>query len=261
MEQIVKTVRRIGNGGHIYLPKETVGQKVVIQVVVKTRAEIEEEILRILRPHLKHIEGIYLYGSHARGDQTAESDIDVLVITDGKVKIRKHVNEYEIDSLTIEQVGSSLKSNAVIILPILKEAVPILNQGLIGGYQKSKLTKRNTRWYIETTESSLALTKELIRQKDSMPGIVYPLMMRLKGLHLIESLIRRRRYGKKDIYQHLSREGISMAKAEQLYRMYTEHRDKKKISPYSLNHSDIEHLYRLVYDYYLKVRGLWARLS
>jgi len=65
-----------------------VGQKVIISLVEKTIEEIEDEILYILKPYLKHIQGIYLYGSYARNEQTPESDIDILVITDG-IKIKK----------------------------------------------------------------------------------------------------------------------------------------------------------------------------
>ena len=145
MKQITKLVQQIGNGGHIYLPKEMVGQKVIINLVEKTIPEIEKEIMNILDPYLKHIMGIYLYGSYTRNEQTPESDIDILVITDGKVKIKKRINEYEIISISPEELEKSINHAAVLILPILKEAKPILNSQLIEKYKKEKIKKKNTK--------------------------------------------------------------------------------------------------------------------
>src|SRR3989338_1812470 len=253
---ITKIVQQIGNGGHIYLPKEIIGQKVVISLVEKTMQEIEEEILNLLKPYLRHIKGIYLHGSYARNEQTPESDIDILVITDSKIKIKKKINEYEIISVSLEQIEKTIKHNASLILPALKEAKPILNQEIIEKYKKEKLTKKNTKWYIETTESSLKLAKFLVEEKDikNMPSIVYPLIMRLKGLCMIKSLIIDRKYSNKDVTNHLVKKGISIEKAEQLDRMYREHRDKKTISENSLNYKDISELYRIVYEYYQEMR-------
>ena len=35
--------------------------------------------LELIRERFAHIEGVYLFGSYARGEQTSESDIDLLV--------------------------------------------------------------------------------------------------------------------------------------------------------------------------------------
>lgn len=263
MKQIIKIVQEIGNGGHIYLPKEMVGQKVMISLKEKTIEDIEEEIIYILKPYLKHIKGIYLYGSYARKEQTAESDIDILVITDSEIKIKKRINEYEIISISLGQIEKTIKHTAVLILPILKEAKTILNKELIEKYRKERLTKKNTKWYIETTESSLKLAKDWISEEDikSMPSIVYPLIMRLKGLYFIESLINDNAYSNKDIIYHMVKKGISQDKAKQLYRMYSEHRDNKVISENSLDYEDVSRLYSVVYGYFQKVKLLWARLK
>lgn len=261
MKQITKTVQQIGNGAHIYLPKEMVGQKVVVTLVKKTLAEIEQEILMILRPYLRHSMGIYVYGSYAREEQTPESDIDILVITDGKVKIHKKIHDYEIIAISLEQLEKTIEYTAVLILPILKEAKAIVNSSLLEKYKKEKLTKKNARWYIETTESALAINKEWISEKDmkSMPAIVYSLIMRLKGLYVIESLILNKDYSNKEIIDYLTKEGIT--KANQIYRMYSEHRDEKRISDTSLNYDDISKLYDIVVNYFHRVRLVWEKLE
>ena len=260
--QLTKTVQGIGNGGHVYLPKEMVGQKVQVTLVEKDMQEIEKDALQILKPHLKHIMGVYLYGSYARGEQTPESDIDILVITDANIKLNKRINEYDFVSGSLKQIEKTISNNAVLILPILKEATPVLNQGLIEGYKKEILTKKNTRGYIETTESALELAKDWIKDKDSrsIPNIVYPLIMRLRGLYIIESMVHNRKYSNKELINQIAKKGISIDKARQFYRMYREHRDNKAISDNALNYKDIAELYDVVYTYFGKVKLLWEKL-
>ena len=263
MNQITRTVQEIGNGGHVYLPKEIVGKKIVVRLLEKTMGDIEDEALRILKPHLKHIKGIYLHGSYARNEQTPDSDIDILVITDGKVKIKKRINEYEILSVSQEQIEKTINHAAVLILPILREAKPILNQGLIEKYKKQNLKKKNTKWYIETTESSLKLAKDWISDKDikNMPSIVYPLILRLRGLYLIEMLAKNREYSNKGITDYMIKKGIPKSKAGQLYRMYREHRDNKTISKHSVDYNDVSRLYEIAYKYFQRVKLLWEKLK
>ena len=259
MIQITKVVQEIGNGGHIYLPKEIVGKKVLISLVEKGIGDIKEEVLGILKPHLNHISGVYLYGSYARGEQAPESDIDILVISDGKVKISKRINEYEIICSSLEEIEKTIENNAVIILPILKEA--ILNESLIERYKEEKLTKKNARWYIETTESSLKLARHLIDKRDVIPTIVYPLMLRLRGLYLMDALAHNKRYFNKDIMLYLVKKGVPLDTAKQLYTMYREYRDEKSISKNSLNYEDISKLYDIVHNYFQEIKALWAKLK
>ncbi len=261
MEQILKTVQEIGNGGHIYLPKETVGKKVLITLVEKSIEDIERDIIYTLKPYLKHISGIYLCGSYARKEQTLESDIDILVVTDGKVNINKKINDYEIISASVEQIEKTIENNAVLILPILRETKPILNQEAINKYKNQKLTKKNTKWYIETTESSLNLVKHLIEQKDDLPYIAYPLILRLRGLYMIDLLIQNKGYYNKDLIKLIVKNGIPEDKANEIYKMYREQRDKKQISKNSLTYDDMNKLYDLVNSYFKKIKSKWAKLK
>jgi len=262
MNQITKTVQQIGNGGHIYLPREMVGKKIIVKAIEKSIGEVEEEAIQILKPYLKHIKGIYLHGSYARREQTPDSDIDVLVITDDKIKIKKRINEYEITSISENQLQKSLDHTAVLILPILEEAKPILNQDLIEKYKGIKLTKKNTKWYIETTESSLKLAKDWVSDKDikNVPNIVYPLVLRLRGLYLIETLINKKEYSNKDVV-NIIKKRIKKNKAEQIYRIYREHRDGKTISENSVNYDDISELYNAADEYFKGVKLLWGKLK
>jgi len=260
MKQITKTVQQIGNGGHIYLPRETIGKKVVITLQEKTLEDIKEEILYILKPFLENIQGIYLHGSYARNEQTPESDIDVLVITDGRIKLKKRVNEYEIISMSPEELKRAIGYTAPLILPAVRESIPLLNQQLIQKYKKENITKKNTKWYIETTESSLRLAKYLVEEKD-IKGAVYPLIMRLRGLHMISSLIKNKPYSEREVELYLFKKGMDPKKIREFNSMYRELRDKKTISESSLNYEDLTNIYKAICENYQEVKLLWEKLK
>ena len=81
-----KIVQKFGNGGHIVLPKEYVGKRIRFTAEPKTFEDVKSEVLEFLKPYLGSILGIYLYGSYARGEQTIDSDVDILAITKHKIK-------------------------------------------------------------------------------------------------------------------------------------------------------------------------------
>jgi predicted nucleotidyltransferase len=54
---------------------------------------ILEDFVRSLEPQNKNILSIVLFGSYAKGSATKESDIDILIITTGKVDVEKVAKE------------------------------------------------------------------------------------------------------------------------------------------------------------------------
>ena len=83
-EQIVKTVVKSGNGGAVWVPKNWLGQEVVVILPEKPKFGLKEKIVHLLEPYLKDILSVAIYGSYARNEQAKDSDIDVLVITKDK---------------------------------------------------------------------------------------------------------------------------------------------------------------------------------
>src|SRR3989344_5864914 len=81
----LKEVRKWGNSAGILLPKELIGKQVKITIIDRT-LEIKKEVLNIIEPFLQDIIGVYLTGSYARGEETEESDIDILVISENTKK-------------------------------------------------------------------------------------------------------------------------------------------------------------------------------
>ena len=104
-EQIFRKVTLIGNGAHVFAPKEWAGEKVII--VRTPEIPLRRKILKILEPHLEDILGVYLYGSYARGEQREDSDIDVLVISNKNFKVRE--KGFEIIVLKEDEIKDAIK--------------------------------------------------------------------------------------------------------------------------------------------------------
>ena len=83
LEEIAKTVVPFGNGSIVYTPKKWIGEKVTVVLEARHR-DICTETIDALKPWLDKIEGIYLFGSHARNEQEKNSDVDILVISENK---------------------------------------------------------------------------------------------------------------------------------------------------------------------------------
>jgi len=249
--QIVREVKNLGNGAHVIVPRKWLEAKVVISLVQRN---VKEEILELILPYLKDIKGVYLYGSCARNEVTVDSDVDVLIISDKKMHLPKE--GFEILVVTQKEIEKTLKNNAVMILPILKECIPIINGDLISKYKTQKLTKQNTKWYLDTTKTSLNIARELIKQKDieGISNIVYPLVMRIKGLYLMQQLINSKKYSTKNLENYLYRKSLSKEKIWQFLKMYRENRDKKQISKHSLNYTDVKLLYIIAISLFKEVK-------
>ena len=61
--KIIRFAKPFGNGAHVFVPKEWIGEEIVL---VKPEVKsIKEKILSVINEHLDCIIGVYLYGSLA----------------------------------------------------------------------------------------------------------------------------------------------------------------------------------------------------
>ncbi len=224
-----KIVQRFGNSGHVVLPKEYVGKRIRFVAKPKTLEDIKSRILEILKPYSENILGIYLYGSYARNEQTIESDVDILVIANTKLKIVDKIEDYSIISVTIKELEDTLNNNAVLILPILKEAKTIINPSLSEKYKEYKFTRKNTKWFIDSSIRALELNKKGLTLDFEIGSLVYSLMLRIRGLLMIKIMLNDRLYYKSLLFNHLKNNGFSEDKIEELYRIYSTERNDIKI--------------------------------
>ncbi len=100
-----------------------------------------KEILKEFRTEVeklygKKLKNIILYGSWARGDSTDESDIDLLIVLEGKVTPGK-----EIDKMINIITGINLKHGVLIsVYPISEEDYSTVNSPLLINVRREGIT-------------------------------------------------------------------------------------------------------------------------
>tara|TARA_Y100000310_G_scaffold157498_2_gene156858 strand:- start:66 stop:842 length:777 start_codon:yes stop_codon:yes gene_type:complete len=257
MKQIKKIVQSIGNGGHVYIPREYIGKKVVIHLKETTKEDIKQDVIQKLSPYFSHIQGLYLCGSYARDEASVDSDIDILIITDGKIKIDLP-QPYEIIQGSLQDIKNTIKENTGVLLPLIQEAVPIINNELLAELKKQQPTKHNSRWIIESTRTSLDLIQQWLEDKDdsNIAGLAYSLIMRLRGLKLLQALIERKQYTNKHLLDELKKHYLN----NQLYNLYKEKKDNKALTHHNLNLQDIEKLHKYTKQILKTTEKQWEKL-
>lgn len=202
MEEIlVKNTIRVGNSAGVLLPKKYLNSRVKI---ILEPLNAEKDILEILseKKILKEILGIYLVGSYARNEETIESDIDVLVITQNTGKRIKE-GKYDILCISKEELERLLIDNILPILPMIREAKVIINENLVKEHINSPLTKKNLKWHIDTTKSALKVVSEYIKlaeenEEEVSDSASYSLILRLRTLYIIDCLKKDRLWKKQE---------------------------------------------------------------
>jgi len=232
LQELIKPVVRVGNSAGVILPKNWINGEARIELIEKP-LDIKNDILEILKPYLQNIEGIYLIGSYARGEQTKESDVDVLVITN-KISKKIKKGKYELILIPKENVESALKKNILPILPMLKEAKPIINGSLIERYQKTQLTKKNLKWHIELTKSALGINREFIKldkylKSNSGDGVAYSLILRLRGAYIVDCLIKNKIPAKKKLLNLIKKISGSLKSYEGYLRVKNNEKNKNEL--------------------------------
>ncbi|MBS3151300.1 nucleotidyltransferase domain-containing protein [Candidatus Woesearchaeota archaeon] len=242
-EQIKKRVVGFGNGSIVYTPKSWIGREVIIAL---PKLSLKEEVLDLLKPYLENIQGIYLYGSYARGEQEQDSDIDVLVISDKRFSLEK--KGYDINVRSLENLKKILIENPVYSL-IFKEAKTVLNKSLLDNLKKIKLpiSKPNFSFILDTTKDVLEINKQLIDIEDDSfdnVAVIYSLVLRLRGLYMVDCVLKNRLYSNKDFKKFVIKKGIN--DFDLLYDIYRCIRDNKRIRKANISKDSITKLYILV---------------
>jgi len=205
--ELIRPIVRVGNSAGVILPKDWLSGKARVELVEKP-LNIKRDVLEILDPYLDDIQGIYLVGSYARGEQTDRSDVDVLVIADLNKKI-KH-GKYEIIFISKEKVEKALENGAFPIIPMLREAKSIMNHELIDKYRKYPLTKKNLHWTIELAKSAMKINRKSIDLDRDWPSncsdaTAYSLILRLRERYIIDCIRKNKRWGTKGLLALIKR--------------------------------------------------------
>lgn len=197
----VKRTVKAGNSSAVILPRAWLNQEVRVELVKKTPEIILYETLKIVSRYIeiKEIIGIYLAGSYARGEDSSESDIDILVITNDVDKEMIHDNMYNILIVSEKLLKWKLENDLLPIGPMLVEAVPLINSSYLDNINII-VTSKNLKWYLDTTKDKLKLIR---RALDNTRGkvansVIYTLVLRIRTLYTIRKLIDGEKYSKKE---------------------------------------------------------------
>mgnify|MGYP001571330370 CR=1 FL=1 len=233
-EQIVKTVVKSGNGGAVWVPKDWLGQEVVVILPEKPKLDLKEKIIHLLEPYLKDIISVGIYGSFARNEQTKDSDVDVLVITkDKKLELRLKEEKMEVTSFPIDKLKLAIEKHPAIYYQMVQEAEPLINAYVFEELKKTKIEKENFKNYLNETKEHIKSNRELV-ELDKINNIylksysvLYSSMLRLRGLFIIKCILEKIKFSNKKFKSWLSAKGLNQSEYEVCYKAYKCIRDNK----------------------------------
>lgn len=199
--ELIKDTIKLGNSAGVLLPRDWLGNRVKITLEPKNTSRETLEILEEEKV-LSDVLGVYLVGSYAREEQTIESDVDVLVITSNTDKTIKK-GQYEIICISKDNLEKQLISNLFPILPMIKEGKTIINNELIKNYLNTKISQKNVKYYLDTTESILGVIKEDVKFSRDANQMVsdasaYSIILRIRTLYIINCLKTNKLWSKKE---------------------------------------------------------------
>ncbi len=233
-EQLVKPVMKSGNGGAVWVPRDWLGQEVIVILPERSQVNLNQRILQNLGSHLKDVVGVYLYGSYARQEQTSKSDIDVLVVTKEKTfQINEQGLEFTV--LPLERLKNAIRKNPEMYYTMIKESQAIINISLLEELQKIKPDKEAFAGYIKQTKEHLKSNKQLLaldKQDGNMlksDAVIYSVMLRLRGVFIIQCILYKKIFSKLAFRRWLESKGIGRKEFQELYQGFSEVRDDKRL--------------------------------
>ena len=256
--ELIRPIVRIGNSAGVILPRKWLNSqaKVVLEPL-----NIEKDILDILIKEeiLKEIEGVYLVGSYARSEQTIDSDIDVLAITNNLNKIIKK-GRYEITCVSKEKTDYLLKNNALPILAWIKEAKTVINENLRISLTNTPLNKKNLKWHIETTKSAMKVMEKSIELSKDMglkegDASSYSLVLRLRTFYIIDCIRKNKQWKKKEFLSLIKKISGSLNAYEGYLRVKNDSKEKGR---YNLEIKEAEKLMNYI-NKKIKEIEKWAK--
>jgi len=253
-ESVEKEVMKFGNGSIVYTPKKWLGKKVIV-VLEEKPVDAKAEVMELLKPHLSSIEGVFLYGSFAREEQDDESDIDVLVIADRKIRLRKN-GRVDFTVMTRNEFSGAIKADSTLFLhQIMNEAKPILNEALLRELKKDE-ARPDFGIFLNGTLGAFRRTKELLEASQGKELLdsntaIYSLVLRLKGLFLAQGYIKKQAFSNKGFMRFITSHGFKGCEVEKFFEAYRAERDERK-TKVRIALSDAERLFEAAKIEFLK---------
>ena len=142
---------------------------------------------------------------------------------------------------------------------MIKEAKPLLNSNYLN-LIKINVTKKNIKWYLDTTQDKVDLIEKVIirtkkHNKKYVDGVVaYTLILRIRTLDIIKKLIENKNYSKKVFVDRIK----NISKGNNAYEAYLDVKNNLKSKKVALE--EIEQLYGYLKKELSYVNGLLKNL-
>jgi len=220
-QQLMRRASLVGNGAHIFVPKEWAGQQVIL--IRRPEKSPRERIIETLEPYLDKIAGAYLFGSYARGEETEESDIDLFLITNEKLKLK--AEGFEIVCIEKNKFAEALKIAPIIVYSMLQEAKPIINAGLLAELRKRyKPKKEDFSEFLRESKRIIKINEEILQEDlgkecTKNGAVAYSLILRLRGVFIIKCLLAGRLYSYKSFREWVNG-NVKKIGFDSIYRAY-----------------------------------------
>lgn len=227
-ERIIRRVTEIGNGAHIFAPKEWLNDEV--ELIRIPRKNIQQSLIELLYPHLSKIIAVFLYGSYARDEQDQGSDLDVFIISNEKFHIKS--GENDIIVVPEDKIEIAKKLDPIMFYSMIQEAKPIINLNYLEKLKKEKINFNYFKDFIKDTKRMIKINRNFIEldkldgNKDSGENNIYSLILRLKGVFIINLLLKKEKYSKRKFKEFLVQN--SNIDYDKIYKIYRAVRDNKK---------------------------------
>ncbi len=225
-EQIVRRAKVFGNGAHVFVPKEWAGEEIIVLRPIKK--DVRERAFNVLNDYFDKIIGVYLYGSYARGENKADSDVDLLVITSEKIKIKE--KGFSILCIEEKDIEESVKLEPLLMYSILSEAKSIINEALLERLKTEYRAKKSDfAEFISSTKKFIKINKEFLdSEKDyASEAVIYSLVLRLRGVFIIKKLIKGEKYSHKE-FKHWIKSNVKID-FDLIYELYRKSKMEMKI--------------------------------
>ncbi len=228
-EQLKRIAKNFGNGAHIFVPKEWAGEEIVI--IRQQRKSLKERIMQVLEPYLNSVVGAYLYGSYAREEQTKNSDVDLFIIIDKKLKIKE--KGFEIICLEKKDIKKAIGLEPILIYSIFAEAKPIINSQLLEEL-KSKYHPqlKDFKAFFEDSERIIKINEKFLETEKgeflSGEAVVYSTILRLRGAFIIKCLLNGTIYTNKYLKEWVKKE-LPEISFNSIYEAYNNSKNEVKI--------------------------------
>jgi len=254
--RIIKKAIQIGNGAAVYIPREFSGKQITIIIPEKVQ-DIKRTVAERLLGYLDNIVGVYLFGSYARGEQGADSDVDILIITKSKSKEIKHLFP-DIDTriLTLNQLKKSISTLPALILPILKEAKTIINPELLEEIQKEPIDYKKFKWNFDEIKQTIKTIQAFIDfdEEDISISNLYSLVMRARICYMIQTLIKNIKFSNSGLRAELSKRGLPERKYDEYCSIYRKVRENQELKG-KIKKQEIEFFMKIIQKYCLDLEN------